>query len=161
MPQLDGVACLFCRIAARELPSAELYEDERVFAFLDINPLRPGHALVVPKRHAAKLEDASPEDAAALMLAARKLGPVLCGLVNSDDALLAIHNGPDAGQEVPHLHLHLVPRMPSDGGGPIHALFATRPRPSSEDLNELAMQVQTALAAPPRPAAAPAAKGAR
>ncbi|MEK6986175.1 MAG: HIT family protein [Candidatus Thermoplasmatota archaeon] len=139
------MSCLFCRIAARELPSAELYEDKQVFAFLDINPLRPGHALIVPKRHAARLADATPEDAGALLQAARTLGPVLCGLVNADDATLAIHDGPDAGQEVAHLHLHLIPRTPSDGGGPIHNLFATRPRPSPEDLNDLAMNVQTEL----------------
>ena len=82
----------------------------------------------------------------------------MCGAVNADDSTIAIHNGPDAGQEIPHLHLHLVPRTPSDGGGPIHAMFATRPRPTPEDLNDLAMDVQQALAAPPRPASAPAAK---
>ncbi len=153
------MACLFCRIAARELPSAELYEDAHVFAFLDINPLRPGHALIVPKRHAARLADATAEEAGAILQTARTLGPILCGLVNSDDATLAIHDGPDAGQDIPHLHLHLIPRQPSDGGGPVHNLFATRPRPSPEDLNDLAMNVQTGLGKAARPTATAKAGG--
>jgi histidine triad (HIT) family protein len=143
-------SCIFCRIAARELPSAELYEDDRVFAFLDINPLRLGHALIVPKRHAAKLEDSTPEDAAALMAAARRLAPLLGELTGAPDATVAINNGPAAGQEVPHLHLHVVPRRAGDGAGPVHALFAEgRPRPSPEELEDLAVRVQARLSGTP------------
>jgi histidine triad (HIT) family protein len=138
--------CLFCRIAAGTIPSAELWQDDRVLAFLDIHPLRPGHALVVPKRHAAKLEEASPEDAAALMAAARRLVPVLCAATGAPDATIAIHDGPAAGQEIPHLHLHLVPRSKGDGGGPIHATFPGTVSQSSEELHDLAIRVQAALA---------------
>jgi histidine triad (HIT) family protein len=138
--------CLFCAIAAGRIPSAELYQDERVFAFLDINPLRPGHALVVTKAHAAKLEDAPPEDAAALAQAARLLAPALCRATRTQDSTIAINNGPDAGQEVHHVHLHIVPRTKSDGAGPIHALFGSRPRMSSNELHDIAVQVQAQLA---------------
>lgn len=134
--------CLFCRIAAGTLPSAELYQDGQVFAFLDINPLRPGHAILVPKRHAAKLEDATPEDAAALMAAARRLAPLLCKAANAPDATIAINNGPGAGQEVPHLHIHIVPRRKDDGAGPIHAAFPGLVAMPSEDLHDLAIKVQ-------------------
>jgi histidine triad (HIT) family protein len=137
--------CLFCRIAAGTIPSAELWQDDRVFAFLDIRPLRPGHALLVPKRHAAKLEDAAPEDAAALMAAARRLAPVLCRLTGAPDSTLAINNGPAAGQEVQHLHLHLVPRGPGDGAGPVHAAFPGPMAIPSEQLHDLAVRVQAAL----------------
>ncbi|MES2155127.1 MAG: HIT family protein [bacterium] len=134
--------CLFCRIAAGNLPSAELYQDERVFAFLDIHPLRPGHTLLVPKRHTAKLEDASPEDAAALIAAARRLTKALGKATGATDATLAIHNGPAAGQEVQHLHMHIVPRTKGDGGGPIHAAFKGTTTAASEDLHDLAIKVQ-------------------
>lgn len=134
--------CLFCRIAAGNLPSAEVYQDERVFAFLDINPLQPGHALVVPKRHAAKLEDASPEDAEGLMLAARRLSKALCKVTGATDSTIALNNGPAAGQEVAHLHVHVIPRRAGDGGGPVHTAFKGPIGSSSEDLHDIAIKVQ-------------------
>lgn len=137
--------CLFCAIAAGDIPSANLYEDGRVAAFLDIKPLAEGHALVVPKRHAAKLEDASPEDRNAMMAAVAFLTPILCRETGSKDATIAINNGPEAGQEVQHVHVHIVPRRKTDGAGPIHALFDVRPNVSSEDLHDLAVRVQAAV----------------
>lgn len=138
--------CLFCGIAAGDIPSASLYEDGRVFAFLDIRPLAPGHALVVPKKHAAKLEDAEPADRQAVLDAVARLTPVLCRLTGSKDSTIAINNGPDAGQEIQHLHVHIVPRAASDGAGPIHNLFESHPKVTSEELHDLAVRVQTALA---------------
>lgn len=142
------MGCLFCRIAAGELPSAEVWQDDRVFAFLDINPLMPGHTLVVPKAHAARLEDCDPEDADALVRAAQRLAPRLAHATGHPDCTVAINNGPAAGQEVQHLHLHLIPRRAGDGHGPIHALFkGARPRPSSDELHDLAIRLQRSLGA--------------
>lgn len=137
--------CLFCAIAAGDIPSASLYDDARVAAFLDIRPLAPGHALVVPKKHAAKLEDADPADRHALMDAVARLTPVLCKETGTRDATIAVNNGPDAGQEVPHVHVHIVPRAASDGAGPIHNLFERRPKTTSEELHDLAVRVQVGL----------------
>ena len=137
--------CIFCAIAAGNIPSASLYEDGRVLAFLDIRPLAVGHALIVPKRHAAKLEDARPEDRHALMDAAALLAPILARETGTKDCTLAINNGPEAGQEVAHVHLHLVPRRPEDAAGPIHALFRQKPTVPSEELHDLAVRVQTAV----------------
>lgn len=138
-------SCLFCRIASRELPSAELLDEERVFAFLDINPLARGHALLVPKRHAPRLEDAPAEDVAALMKAAQKLSRSLCKLTGNPDATIAINNGPAAGQEVQHLHIHIVPRNSGDGHGPIHALFGGTMKVPPDELHDLAILVQADL----------------
>lgn len=137
--------CIFCAIASGNVPSANLYEDGRVFAFLDIRPLAQGHALVVPKKHAAKLEDTSPEDRHALLDAAALLAPILGRETGSKDCTIAINNGPEAGQEVPHVHLHLVPRRAEDAAGPVHALFKQRPNVTSEELHDLAVRVQTAV----------------
>ena len=137
--------CIFCAIAQGNIPSAHLYEDGRVLAFLDIRPLALGHALVVPKRHAAKLEDASPEDRPAMMDAAALLAPILGRETGSKDCTIAINNGPDAGQEVAHVHVHLVPRKAGDGVGPVHALPWPRPSVTSEELHDLAVRVQTAV----------------
>lgn len=139
--------CLFCLIAGGRIPSAELYQDDRVFAFLDINPLADGHTLIVPKRHAAKLEDTATEDAAAMLQAARLLAPHLCKATGDPDCTIAINNGPAAGQEVQHVHLHLIPRRKGDGAGPVHALFAGTKKVHSEALHDLAIRVQIALEA--------------
>ena len=146
--------CIFCAIAAGDIPSAHLYEDGRVTAFLDIKPLAHGHALVVPKRHAAKLEDATPEDRHALMDAAALLAPILCRETGAKDCTIAVNNGPEAGQEVPHVHVHVVPRRATDGAGPIHAMFSGRPTVTSEEMHDLAVKVQTAVEAGGRARAA-------
>jgi histidine triad (HIT) family protein len=151
--------CIFCAIAAGDVPSAHLYEDGRVTAFLDIKPLAPGHALVVPKRHAAKLEDATPEDRHALMDAAALLAPILCRETGAKDCTIAVNNGPEAGQEVPHVHVHVVPRRSADGAGPIHAMFPGRPTVTSEEMHDLAVRVQTAVEAGGRARAARGAGG--
>jgi histidine triad (HIT) family protein len=151
--------CLFCAIAAGDIPSAHLYEDGRVAAFLDIKPLAPGHALVVPKRHAAKLEDAPPEDRHALMDAVALLSPVLCRETGAKDCTVAINNGPDAGQEVQHVHVHIVPRKAGDGAGPIHAMHWPRPSVPSEDLHDLAVRVSAAVEAGGRARASRSAGG--
>lgn len=137
--------CLFCRIAAGSIPSAEVYQDEAVFAFLDINPLAPGHTLVVTKRHAARLQDCSPEDASALLRAAHLLAPSIAKVTGLPDATIAINNGPGAGQEVQHVHLHLVPRRAGDGHGPIHALFRPPSKADVEQLHDTAIRLQREL----------------
>ncbi|MGB0652176.1 MAG: HIT family protein [Thermoplasmatota archaeon] len=139
---------VFDAIVAGDIPCDKLYEDDRVLAFLDINPLREGHALVIPKKGAPKIEELDPADAAAIMTAAQQIVPRLVAATGAQDATLAIHDGPAAGQEVPHVHLHIIPRKPGDGGGPIHALFLEdRPVVSGEERAALAAKVRSELVA--------------
>ncbi len=138
---------IFDAIIRGDIPAAKVYEDDRVLAFLDISPLREGHTLVIPKESAAKLNDLSAEDAGGLMVAAQRILPGLLAAVGADDATLAIHDGPAAGQEVPHVHLHIVPRKAGDGGGPIHALFPDRPSAAPDSLTALAERVRGAVEA--------------
>jgi len=100
--------CLFCRIARGELPSRKAYEDEEILAFHDIHPAAPVHLLVVPKRHLDSLIDARPEDQALLgKLVA--LAPRLAQEQGCDNGFrVVINNGPDGGQEVNHLHMHIL-----------------------------------------------------
>jgi histidine triad (HIT) family protein len=135
------MTCIFCAIAAGDVPAHRVHEDDKTFAFLDIKPLARGHALVIPKVHVAKLEDAPPEHAAALMHTVQKLIPALCSATQCEDVTVAINNGPDAGQEVQHLHVHVIPRQRGDAAGPIHALFSKRPTPDADDLAALAAKV--------------------
>jgi histidine triad (HIT) family protein len=104
--------CLFCRIVKGEIPSRKVYEDEQVYAFEDIQPGAPTHILIVPKRHLAGLAEAAPGDAAllgALQLRAATLARER-GLGRGYRTVVNV--GPDAGQSVCHLHLHLLGGRP-------------------------------------------------
>ncbi|MDR0378353.1 MAG: histidine triad nucleotide-binding protein [Candidatus Accumulibacter sp.] len=100
--------CLFCKIARGEIPSRKVYEDDLVIAFHDIHPLRPMHLLVVPKRHIASLQTANADDEPVLgrMLAVTRRLAEENG--SPDGFRVIINNGRIGGQEVPHLHAHVV-----------------------------------------------------
>ncbi len=117
------MSCLFCRIAAGEIPSEKVLENERAFAFLDIRPLQRGHVLVVPKRHHERFSDMTPEDAAAVMDLAQHVARRQSRALGAAGITIAVNDGRAAGQEVMHVHVHLVPRAETDGIGPVHALF--------------------------------------
>lgn len=100
--------CLFCKLIAGEIPSKKVYEDDRVFAFEDINPQAPTHVLIIPKQHIEGLNKASAEDAEILgymQLAAAKLGRER-GIESGYRTVLNVGSG--AGQSVFHIHLHLL-----------------------------------------------------
>ena len=134
--------CIFCGIVDGEIPGRTVYEDDAVQAFLDANPLAPGHTLVVPKDHAETLADATAAEAGALMEAARELVPRIEDAVDADGTTVAVNNGEAAGQEVPHVHVHVVPRFGDDGVGPIHGLWTSRPDVSDDELDEIAAAVR-------------------
>lgn len=141
--------CLFCRILRGEIPSQRVYEDAHAFAFLDIRPLQRGHTLVIPKVHAARLEELPATALAGLWNAVHRLLAPVSGAVGATATTVAVNNGPDAGQEVLHVHVHVVPRTPGDGAGPIHALFRRRPDVSSQELAHMADRIRTALGTAP------------
>jgi histidine triad (HIT) family protein len=139
------MSCIFCRIAAREIPTTLLHEDEHTASFLDIQPLKRGHILVIPRVHIQYYEDLPSEVMAALGQATARLSRAVRVAVGAEATTLAINNGPAAGQEVPHCHLHIIPRDPGDIGGPIHALFPGAAG-GAEDLDAVAAAIQEALA---------------
>ena len=93
------------------------YEDERTFAIMDITPLNPGHARVIIKAHAPTNFDADPADLAAAMAAAKKVGAAVRDAMKAEGLNIMQANGAAAFQSVPHLHLHLIPRVTGDGKG--------------------------------------------
>lgn len=107
--------CVFCRIANGEIPSRTLYEDERFRVILDLNPATKGHALILPKEHAADLYELSDETAAAAMVLAKKMALNLREKLRCDGLNLVQNNGETAGQTVSHFHVHLIPRYQGDG----------------------------------------------
>ena len=106
--------CIFCKIAAGEIPSATLYEDEDFRVILDVNPAAKGHALILPKDHYANLFEI-PEDVLGRAAAvAKKIGEKLYKGLGADGLNLVQNNGESAGQTVFHFHLHLIPRRKGD-----------------------------------------------
>ncbi len=107
--------CIFCKIVSGEIPSARVYEDDRVLAFMDINPLNDGHMLIIPKAHAATIHEISEADFLAVMSATRKLASAVNKALGPEGMNLMQLNGKAANQVVPHLHVHIVPRWSGDG----------------------------------------------
>jgi histidine triad (HIT) family protein len=109
--------CVFCRIRDGQIPSIKLYEDERTLCIMDINPLNPGHCLVLTRAHAATLFDADLADLQAAIATARRVAKGLRSALNPDGLNVLQANGAAAFQSVPHFHLHLIPRWANDGKG--------------------------------------------
>lgn len=107
--------CVFCKIVNNEIPSQKVYEDAFVVAFLDINPVNPGHTLVVPKSHVENFEEASNENLSHLIIAAKKVAMAIMKAMGYKAFNLEVNNGAIAGQVVNHLHFHIVPRREDDG----------------------------------------------
>ncbi|MCR5041863.1 MAG: histidine triad nucleotide-binding protein [Clostridia bacterium] len=101
--------CLFCKIAAGEIPSQKVYEDDVCLAFKDIDPQAPTHVLFIPKRHIASAAAVNPENSADVAHIFEKIGPVAEELGVAEDGFRVVSNiGEAAGQSVPHLHFHLL-----------------------------------------------------
>lgn len=107
--------CLFCKIAAGEIPSTKIYEDDAVLAFLDIHPVNIGHTLVIPKTHYTNLYDTTDETLARMMSIVRKLSIATKNAMGADGINIEMNNDPVAGQIIFHAHIHIVPRFEGDG----------------------------------------------
>ena len=109
--------CIFCKIANGEIPSATLYEDEDFRVILDLGPARKGHALILPKAHAANIYEISDDMAAKAMILAKKMATKMTEALKCDGFNIVQNNGEPAGQTVFHFHMHLIPRYEGDQVG--------------------------------------------
>lgn len=114
--------CIFCKIVAKEIPNYTVYEDANVLAFLDIFPHAVGHTVVIPKIHYHDLVELSDEQIAPLFFAVKKVQEKLSDKLNPEGFTVGWNHGEAGGQAVPHLHIHVLPRWNSDGGGSIHSI---------------------------------------
>lgn len=133
--------CIFCAIAAGEADARVVAQTDEAFAFLDANPLAPGHTLVIPRDHHETLADLPESTGTAVFLLLHRLVPAVERAVDADASTVGFNNGTAAGQEVDHVHGHIIPRFEGDGGGPIHAAMGTRPRLDDEELDEIAESI--------------------
>jgi histidine triad (HIT) family protein len=116
--------CIFCKIVSGDISAKKLFETPNSLAFLDAFPLTRGHTLVIPKNHYNKIQDMNESDSKDLFETVKIIAGKLESI--SLSSLIAIHNGKESGQEIPHVHVHIVPRNSSDGAGPIHSMFVKR-----------------------------------
>jgi histidine triad (HIT) family protein len=109
------VECVFCRILRGEIPAQRVHEDERCVALLDVNPVAPGHALVLPREHFETWTDLPDEIAAHLAKASRRVAKAVLAAVGAEGFNLLVNNKRCSGQAIPHAHLHVIPRKDGDG----------------------------------------------
>jgi len=127
--------CIFCKIVKKQIPVKLILDTAKSMAFLDAFPLTKGHCLVIPKNHYEKLQDVPYDENIDLFEAVRKVTAKIDTLTNA--CLLAIHNGKESGQEVPHVHVHVIPRNKNDSAGTVHNMFKNIPKLSEAEFDEL------------------------
>ena len=132
--------CIFCKIAKKEIPAKIVTETENSIAFLDAFPLSRGHTLIIPKHHYERVQDIIIDDNTDLFETLHKVIAKVDKITGS--TLLAIHNGKGSGQEIPHVHVHLIPRKPGDSAGPVHSMFKNRPKLSEDELDTLCTEMK-------------------
>ncbi|MDD4476969.1 MAG: HIT family protein [Patescibacteria group bacterium] len=126
--------CIFCKIAAGEIPSHKIYEDDYVLAFLDIHPCSTGHAVVIPKKHFESIEEIDSENLAFLNDGARRTAKKVYSVLKPDGMNIGLNDKPAAGQAVPHIHLHIIPRWKGDGGGSMHSIVRAEATEPAEEI---------------------------
>jgi len=107
--------CIFCKIVKGEIPCYKVYEDPKFVAFLDINPINKGHTLIIPKKHFETILDIEKEQFGEIMKLTKKLSEAIIKAIKADGFEICINNKKAAGQLVPHLHVHIMPRFKNDG----------------------------------------------
>ncbi len=109
--------CIFCRIVSGEIPARRVLETDNCIAFLDVSPLAPGHCLLVPKGHFDSLAQMSAEVAGSMLSYLPALGKAIVAATQADGFNVLLNDGKAAGQVVPHVHVHVIPRKEGDGLG--------------------------------------------
>ncbi len=135
--------CIFCKIISGSIPSYKVYEDELVLAFLDIYPCSEGHTVVLPKKHIERFTDLDVKDASDLFASVHKISKGLCKAFDLHGMNIGMNVGEVAGQSIPHVHVHIIPRKEGDGGGSMHSIVKTNP--DTENLDDLVKKVRGSL----------------
>ena len=141
----DSNNCIFCKIANGSISANIIDQNNRAIAFLDAFPLSAGHTLIIPKSHYSKVQDMNKEDSSDVFNLLWKLSGVVEKAAGVNASTIAIHNGKAAGQEVPHVHIHVIPRTTGDGAGPVHSMFKKRPNTGSKELNLMVEKIKKEL----------------
>ncbi len=115
--------CIFCRIIKGNIPCKEIHQDENFLAFLDVNPCSKGHCLIVPKKHGEDIFDFEDEECEKIIPFTKKVMKMIKEKIGCNGFNVGWNNGKFAGQVVPHLHVHIIPRFEGDNGGSMHSII--------------------------------------
>ena len=126
--------CLFCKIANKEIPALIVHEDGDTMGFLDINPLAPGHTVIIPKAHVEDISGMKDELAGPIFKAVKNMAMNLKKALAPEGFTIGINQGKTAG--IDHLHIHIIPRWDNDGGGSIHTVVKNPPKEKLESIRE-------------------------
>ena len=137
--------CLFCDIIARRKPATIVYEDDHCIVLMDIQPVNPGHMLVIPKTHVEHVEHMDLQEGAhTFQTVIRMTAALRASGIPAEGLWLMLADGQVAGQEVPHAHFHIMPRFPMDGVG-VHFGPEFGVQPPHQELERLAARIRAAL----------------
>lgn len=125
-------SCILCNIINGKVNARKIYETKFSMAILDAFPLKEGHTLIISKTHKKKIQELTPEENIDIFTTLHFLINYIEKTVESNSTLIAIHNGEKAGQEIPHVHIHIVPIKESDRSTPIHSIFSKEKYSKSE-----------------------------
>ena len=133
--------CLFCSIIAGSIPSAKVYESEKLYAFLDLNPANKGHTLLVPRNHCQDILTVDPALGKEFLEAIQRITPAILAVTGATGFNVTQNNGKSAGQEIFHLHWHIIPRFAGDG----LKLWQQHTYDSQEEMNRLATAIKVQI----------------
>ena len=137
--------CIFCKIVLKKIPTNIIIENDKAMAFLDAYPLSKGHTLVIPKAHYSKIQELDENSSQSLFNLLWKITNPIEKAMGVNSSTIAIHNGREAGQEIPHVHIHVIPRERGDGAGPVHSMFRNKPDVRSFDMSSLVEDIKINL----------------
>jgi histidine triad (HIT) family protein len=134
--------CIFCKLVAGEIPAAKVYEDEHTLAFMDIGPVVKGHTLVVPKQHSDPITGTPDEVLQRLIVVCKKVAQAQVDALGADGMNVTQANGRVAGQVVPHIHFHVIPRFEKDGH---HGNWIPKTYDSPAEMEAFAAKIRGAM----------------
>lgn len=134
--------CLFCNIIAKKISAEIIYEDDFTISFLDINPITPGHTLVIPKIHAENIIDLPENETKELFIAVKRITALLDKSLTANGFTIGINHGKASGQAIDHIHIHIIPRYNGDGGRSMHSIASFT---SDQSLSTLKNIILTSL----------------
>lgn len=134
--------CLFCKIRDKQIPAEIVYENDHAFAILDINPVSPGHTMVISKTHAENLPGLPKEEVGPLFEGVKTVLAKIQNALKPDGFTIGINQGSVSGQVVDHLHIHLIPRFVGDKGQSVHFVVKNPPQ---ESLADIAKKIREAV----------------
>lgn len=128
--------CIFCKIGSGNIPAEIIHENGENMAFLDIHPRSPGHTVVIPKSHKETILDLSPEELKSFFRDVKETTGLLKNVLAPDGFTLGINHGRVAGQEVGHLHFHIIPRYRNDGGFSLQSVVNNQSTKSIKEIHQ-------------------------